>query len=235
MTSTTNAVCVAAIVLLALFRIYLTMRKRKVVRIGELADGTEVYVRREGAVRELVLTHGEDELVQSRSDGSGYVKEFHRAMRATPKPQRILFLGGGACIGPMSFEKRYADATIDVVEREELIAEAAKKHFDFRETERMKLHVEDVREFLPKAQPYDLVILDLYDARGIPPSLTTPEFFATVRAVVSPGGTLVANLFRPADQTILDAIAAAFPDCPLDVQDVTADNALVFAATTNVI
>lgn len=230
-----NAVCGAAIVALATFRIYLTMRKRRVVRVGDLGDGTEVYVRREGGVRELVFVHGDDELVQSRSDGSGYVREFHRAMRKTPRPARILFLGGGACVGPMQFAQRYTDVTIDVVEREELIAEVAKKHFDFRETDRMKLHVEDVREFLPKAQPYDLVILDLYDARGIPPSLTTAEFFASVRAVVSPGGTLVANLFRPVDKPILDAIGAAFPDAPLDVQEVTSDNALVFAATTNVI
>ena len=48
------------------------MRGRRVLRVGELADGTEVIVRREGSMRELVLVHGQDELVQSRSDGSGF-------------------------------------------------------------------------------------------------------------------------------------------------------------------
>jgi spermidine synthase len=230
-----TAVCGAAIIVLGLFRIWLTMRGRRVLRVGELADGTEVIVRREGSMRELVLVHGQDELVQSRSDGSGYVREFHRAMRTTPRPQRILFLGGGACVGPTQFARRYADATIDVVEREELVAEAAKRHFDFRETDRLKLHIEDVREFLPKASPYDLIILDIYDAHGIPPSLTTTEFFASVRAVIAPGGTLVANLLRPAEPAILDALRAAFPDAPLDVQDVSEENTLVFAATTNVV
>lgn len=230
-----NAVCTAAIVVLALFRIYLTMRKGRVIRMGALADGTQVVVRREGALRELVLVHGDDELVQSRSDGGGYVREFHRAMRTTPRPQRILFLGGGACVGPSQFAKRYDDVTIDVVESEEIVAEAAKRHFDFKETDKLKLHVTDARDFLAECGSYDLVILDIYDARGIPSGLTSTEFFASVRARIAPGGTLVANVFRPADPALLDAIRAAFPDAPLDVQDVTEDNALVFAATTNVI
>lgn len=223
-----TAVCGAAFVALALFRIWLTVRGRRFVRVGELADGTEVIVRRVDGVRELVLARGREELVQSRSDGGGYVREFHRAMRTTPRPRRVLFLGGGAGVGPMQFERRYADVAIDVVEKEPLVVEAAKRHFDFRETDRLKLHVADARDFLARASPYDLVILDLYDARGIPPEVSTREFFASIRQVLGPGGALVANLVRPPDEAVLDALRAAFAGAALDVQEVTEENALVF-------
>lgn len=226
-----TAVSGAAFIVLALLRVWLTMRGRRVVRMGKLADGTEVLVRRNGAMRELVLAHGRDELVQSRSDGSGYVREFHRAMRTNPRPGRVLFLGGGACVAPMQFERRYADAFIDVVEKEPLVAEAARSHFDFRESERLKLHVADARDFLAGASPYDLVIVDLYDAHGIPPELATTDFFGSIRKILRPGGTLVANLIRPPDAGILAALGAAFPGRAVDVQEVTQENALVFVVT----
>lgn len=227
-------VCGAAFIVLGLLRVFLTVRGRRSVVIGKAEDGTTVSVRKDGGVRELVLARAGTELVQSRSDGGGYVREFHRAMRVTPRPQRILFLGGGACIGPMQFEARYADATIDVVESSPLVVEAAKRYFGFRETARLKLHIADARAFLATAaqdgatRSYDLVILDIYDAHGIPPDTATAEFFASIRAVLRSGGTLVANLIRPADKGILATVKEVFP--AIDVQDVTDENALVFAS-----
>lgn len=224
-------VCGAAIIVLGLLRVFLTLRKPRVVVLGKTEDGTTVSVRSDGPVRELVLARGETELVQSRSDGGGYVRELQRAMRVTPRPKRILFLGGGACVGPTQFERRYADATIDVVESSSLVVDAAKRYFDFRETERLKLHVADARAFLATCAPgtYDLVILDIYDAQGIPPETATAEFFASIRAVLAGGGTLVANLIRPPDAAILATLRGVFTT--IDVEDVTAENALVFAST----
>lgn len=222
-----TAVSAAAFVVLALLRVWLTVRGRRFVRVGTLADGTDVIVRREGAVKELVLARGADELVQSRSDGSGYVREFHRAMRRTPRPSRVLFLGGGAGVGPMQFERRYADVTIDVVEKEPLVAEAARRHFGFQESERLRLHVEDARDFLARGGAWDLVLVDLYDARGIPPELGTAAFFEGVRAVVAPGGVVLANLIRPPDPAVLGALREAFADRSISVDEVTEENALV--------
>ncbi|HYE14686.1 MAG TPA: fused MFS/spermidine synthase, partial [Pyrinomonadaceae bacterium] len=69
-------------------------------------------------------------------------------------------------------------------------------YFYLEEGTRLRAHVEDGRGFIRRArEKYDLVVLDAYTIGGqIPFHLTTREFFGEVKAALSPGGVLLANV-----------------------------------------
>lgn len=231
-----------ALAALVALRVWLAWRSRR-WSVGE-RDGQAVIVRRRGRFLELVLARDGHELVQSRQDrrsplssGPSYVDGLHVAMLLDPRPRRVLFLGGGACVGPRQFEAAYPDVELDVVELDPLVIAAANRWFGLRITKRLSVHAADARKFVSENAfgPYDLVVLDAYDASGIPATLTTPDFFASVRAALSPGGALVVNVARrpeargaPLDREddgagILLTIREAFADRELALFDVPGD------------
>jgi spermidine synthase len=235
-----------AALLLAGLRLWLAWRSRRWV-VGE-RNGTTVVVRRRGKFLELVLVRDGRELVQSRQErgnelgsGRGYVDGLHVGMLLAPRPERVLFLGGGACIGPRQFEAAYPDASIDVVENDPLVIAAANRHFGFRITRRVAMHAADARKFVTQNTfgPYDLVVLDVYDALGIPAPLATPEFFTDIRHALGDNGALVVNLIRRPEvneASLLAAITEAFPARAIAVFHVPAErgdaieNAIVLVA-----
>ncbi|MBX3232203.1 MAG: fused MFS/spermidine synthase [Labilithrix sp.] len=235
MTDTTAALG-AAFLLLGGLRLWLAWRSRSVV-VGE-RNGTAVIVRRRGRYRELVLRKDGRELVQSRQavgdpldSGPGYVDGFHVAMLLEPRPEQVLFLGGGACIAPRQFEAAYPDVSIDVVENDPWVIAAANRYFGFRITKRISVHATDARKFVKESTfgPYDLVVLDVYDAHGIPPSLRGPELFGALRSALKDSGALIANLVAGSDD-VRARIAEAFRGWEIADFVVDDQNTLVLAA-----
>jgi spermidine synthase len=205
-----------AFAFLAAIRIWLTVHNRRWL-IGKQRDGTDVIVRRGVGGLELVLRDGTASLVQSRSSGGGYVDWLHAPMLLEPRPACVLFLGGGAGIAPRQFEKKYPDVTMDVVEKEPLVIAAAAQHFGLKPTRRLSLHTADAIAFVESAPDaaYDAVVLDCYDAHGIPPLLTREEFFRGIRRVLKETGSFVANLIKDSEaarDASLAAIRAVFPN-----------------------
>lgn len=220
-------IVIAAIAFCALLalRLFLALRKRQEKTVGR--RGADLFVvRKHGRFRELVIMSPTHEQVQSRQDlrnelssGRGYVDGFHVAMIGRPSARRALFLGGGACVGPRQFEAAYPGLQVDVVESEALVVDAARTHFGLRESERLAVHVADARAFVKTATPYDVVVIDCYDAYRMPGHLLTAEFFAEVRAVVT--GAVVLNLVGNPKRTLVPAILAglarAFPEWKIAV------------------
>lgn len=222
----------AAFVALGALRLYLTFRGRKNI-VGTLKDGTTVFVRRRGRYRELVLERGGVEMVQSRQDrdnpisaGPGYIDGLHVGMLLDERPKRVLFLGGGACIAPRQFEAAYAGVDIDVVEKEPVIIAAASRYFGFKVTPHSAVHVADAKKFLQDLPygTYDLVVLDCYDAHGVPPEVMTPGFFTSL-----PGAApaVVANLLKGSPQAA--QLKAAYPACESAIFE-TPENELLLLA-----
>ena len=78
-------------------------------------------------------------------------------------------------------------------------------------------------ERMAVSQPYDLVILDGFDAESIPVHLRTLEFLEAVKRVLAPGGIAVANVWGRSFNTLysdmLRTYAAAFEEVyVLDVE-----------------
>jgi spermidine synthase len=75
------------------------------------------------------------------------------------------------------------------------VVQAAKTHFDVRESKNLRLHIQDGRLFLTRTQnQYDVILLDAYYSDAMPFHLATKEFFELAQRKLSPNGIIVANL-----------------------------------------
>ncbi len=227
---------VAGGVFLALLALRLYAGRRSRWRVVGRRGETTLIVRMRGGLRELVLVEGQRELVQSRQDpdrplssGPGYIDGLHIGMLLAPRPRRVVFLGGGACIGPRQFEAEYADVLLDVVEHDPLVLDAARRHFGLRASPRLSLIEADALTFMKGCRPgsYDLVVLDAYDARQVPRHLTTAKFFEDVGAAMTPEGSLVVNLIgdlgsdEGSARSILASLEEVFPSREIALFDAT--------------
>lgn len=79
------------------------------------------------------------------------------------QPQHILSLGGGACVYPTHVIKKTQKITVDVVEFDQAVIEAAQKFFAIPQTPRLRLIHGDGREFVLHASKaeYDFIFVDV--------------------------------------------------------------------------
>lgn len=123
---------------------------------------------------------------------------FHIGFIFNPKITDVLFIGGGGFSGPKRFLSDYPEANIDVVEIDSEVIAAAKRYFQLRENERLRVFNEDGRIYLTKTQKkYDLIVLDAYSRTYVPFHLMTLQFFEVVASHLKPDGVVVSNLISP--------------------------------------
>jgi spermidine synthase len=127
---------------------------------------------------------------------SNYLKTACLFLAASPTlPKNALFVGLGAGILPTFLANHFPDTDIDIVEIDPQIPEIAKKHFHFKESEKVRVTIGDGRVFLKGSKKkYDIIFLDAYNADGIPFHLTTVEFMQLVRERLSDHGVALANI-----------------------------------------
>lgn len=114
------------------------------------------------------------------------------------EPQNVLFVGLGAGSMPRYFHLYYPTADIDVVELDLDIFHVAKKYFYFKETPRMKVHLQDGRMFIKRTdKQYDMIFLDAYKNDFIPFHLTTVEFLQETKKKLKKGGVVISNIASP--------------------------------------
>ena len=76
-----------------------------------------------------------------------------------------------------------------------------------------------------------MVLADGFDIDGLPPALSTPQFYADCRQLLRPAGVFVANLHRchPLFEVYVDRMQGAFDVPLLQVNDPGASNCIAFA------
>lgn len=134
--------------------------------------------------------------------GFAYTKvSFVGLALAAEEPRRIMIVGLGGGTMPMFLRHYYPNATIDVVDIDPDVVHVAKEYFGFREDAKLRAHVDDGRKFVESArEPYDVIFLDAFGARTVPPHLTTVEFMRAVKRAVGPDGVVIGNIWgRPAN------------------------------------
>lgn len=116
-----------------------------------------------------------------------------------PKPDNILIVGLGGGVLPRTLAKLLPQTQIDVVEIDPAVTRTAEKYFDFKQTDRIRVHEADGRVYVKRAirenRKYDMVMLDAFDHEYIPEHLLTREFLEEVKQLLAPGSVLVANTF----------------------------------------
>ena len=107
----------------------------------------------------------------------------------TPENALVLGLGGG--IVPTKLYNRGYD--VDVVEIDPSTLEIAENFFQFKKRN-MNFFFEDARTFSKKCpRKYNLIIIDLFFADGIPEHLTTVEFYHDLRNCLNKNGIILSN------------------------------------------
>lgn len=166
-------------------------------RIFVYKDGPVVSLRFN---RKTNVIQGRVNLEKPRVHMLEYSKIALAGLLYNPAPARVLVLGMGGGVIPRELHHYFPDAEIDVVEIDPAIPKIAKKFFGFRESDRLRVHVQDARMYIrrhlrKKGEPYDMIILDAFLSDYIPFHLMTREFLRQVRGVLTPGGVVVANVF----------------------------------------
>jgi spermidine synthase len=125
-----------------------------------------------------------------------YAQAMPVALALVPQARRVLIVGLGGGTIPSLLRKHYPRMTIDVVDIDPDVVDAAKKFFGFREDPLMRVYVEDGRKFIAKCkEPYDIIFLDAYGNENIPYDLATKEFLQSVRRAVAPKGVVASNIW----------------------------------------
>lgn len=116
-----------------------------------------------------------------------------------PRLERILIIGGGGGVGARELLAHDPDVVVDLVEIDPQVVEVAKRFFYLEGVPRLNIHTEDGRKFVRQSRErFDLVMLDAYTLGGrIPFHLTTREFMQEVKAILKPGGVVLANITSP--------------------------------------
>lgn len=116
-----------------------------------------------------------------------------------PHPQRVLVAGLGGGSIPRAFLRLYPDVVVDAVEIDPAVIEVARQYFSLPTDPRLRVHERDARVFVKAAKrdgvTYDYIVLDAFTGEYIPEHLMTREFLEECKALLSPGGVLVANTF----------------------------------------
>ena len=172
---------------------------------GDTVYGTqtayqELRVVDRGDTRTLYLD-GQPHSAMDRDDPTrhvfDYTRYFHAPLLFTDEAEvdRVLFVGGGGFTGPRIFHETYPNATVDVVELDPAVIDAADRYFGIPDSPRMNVHRGDGRQYLEETdRTYDVIVLDAYRKDEVPFQLTTVEFMQRAAERLDDDGVLVANL-----------------------------------------
>jgi spermidine synthase len=108
---------------------------------------------------------------------------------------KSLTIGGGGYTFPRYMEVVYPKAQIDVVEIDPEVTNIVYKHLGLSANTRIKSFNTDGRWFVMNCkEKYDLIFTDAYNDLSIPYHLTTKEFVAQLKSILSPDGLIMSNI-----------------------------------------
>ncbi|WP_233518923.1 spermine/spermidine synthase domain-containing protein [Paraburkholderia xenovorans] len=112
-----------------------------------------------------------------------------------PDPKDILIVGlGGGSLSKYCFHK-FPSARVTTVEIDERVIALRDAFFIPPESERFRIVHADAAAYLPdKVGLADVILLDGFDASGLPASLSSQYFYDCCHAALRDEGVLVANL-----------------------------------------
>jgi spermidine synthase len=200
-----------ALCILSLYCVFLALA-------GPVAAAEKVIYERASSYNDIIVTEDDNGLRVLRFERNGarqsvakpgdptylgfqYTKVAFVGLALVPEPRRVLIVGLGGGTMPMFLHHYYPAAAIDVVDIDPDVVHVAREYFGFREDANLHAHVGDGRKFVESVrEPYDMVFLDAFGTRNVPPHLTTVEFMQAVRRSVKPSGVVVGNIWgRPAN------------------------------------
>ncbi len=192
-------------------------------------DGPPLVVRDRAGERQMVARSVDRESIWSRArldapsrSGWFYVDLFHLAASRARARRSALFIGSGGGVALRQFAEVYPGIALDVVESDPRVLELARDWFGLASIPGLSVHVDDGVAFVARAPAatWDVVVVDAFDADGIPPGMDAKAFFRDVARVLRPGGAVAFNAIgalsgRGTVRAIERAMRASIPDVRL--------------------
>jgi spermidine synthase len=182
-------------------------RKRRVVHQADSALGT-IFVVDRGDERMLCFgsPHGNRQSAMLKSNPLAvplsYVRVATAGLAFTSGRSRALVLGLGGGSFPMLLCRCLPRMVVDVVEVNPVVVDVARRFFGVRESERLRIHLEDGARFMQRqGARYDLILLDAFSGEGIPEQFKEPAFFEAVLGRLAPGGAVVLNIAMETEES----------------------------------
>ncbi|HJU39798.1 MAG TPA: fused MFS/spermidine synthase, partial [Tahibacter sp.] len=193
------------------------------------------YLVETDAALSLHFTDGETQSRMDKRDPDALVFDYTRLMTGfalfVPSPRAIAMIGlGGGSLA--KFCRRHLPrARIDVVEINPHVVALRDAFRVPPDDRRFTVHVDDGARFVRTLRARDALLVDGYDADGMPARLRAPAFVADCRAALSSRGVFVANV--NSDDTnaarFLRTVRETFDGDMLVVDDTGGGNRVVFA------
>jgi spermidine synthase len=119
-------------------------------------------------------------------------------------PEKLAMLGTAAGTTARAYQHYFPQTTVDAVEIDGELLDIGRRWFGLRPGP------QDARPFLRSThERYDAIFVDAYRQPYIPFYLTTKEFFALVRARLTPGGVVAINIGHPEGSDRLEQVLTA--------------------------
>lgn len=197
---------------------------------------TAPLVRTRGNRRTLEFQDGDIQSEMLLSNPDALVLDYARAMMCfalfVPDPRHILMVGlGGGSLAKFC-HRHFPRTRITVLE---ISAEVIALRDQFcvpADDARLRIVHTDAAAYLAAAPAtFDVILLDGFDAAGMPDALGSAPFYAACRRALREGGVLVANIlaYDPAHEALVGRVDAAFGGRVCDFHGIAGNNHLLFA------
>ena len=203
---------------------------------GMPASPPRPLVHTRGDRRTLEFQPGDIQSEMRLSKPDALVLAYARAMMCfalfVPRPRHIVMVGlGGGSLA--KFCHRHFPATrITVLEiSAEVIALREQFHVPPDDARLRIVHADAADCMRALEAAADVILVDGFDAAGMPPALGSAGFYADCRRALRPGGVLVANLlsYDPQRAALAERIGASFDGEVCEFAAIAGDNHLLFA------
>ncbi|MES2324168.1 MAG: fused MFS/spermidine synthase [Pseudomonadota bacterium] len=157
-------------------------------------------VRTRGRRRTLEFMEGNVQSDMLLSHPTRLMLAYTRAMMCfalfVPRPRHIVMVGlGGGSLAKFCY-RHFPDARITVLElRADVIALRAQFAVPPDDTRFQVVHADAARWLAGEPDSCDVLVVDGFDAAGLPPALGSARFYGDCRRALRQGGVLVANIF----------------------------------------
>ncbi|WP_307726678.1 fused MFS/spermidine synthase [uncultured Massilia sp.] len=149
-----------------------------------------------------------------------------------PRPRHIVMVGlGGGSLAKFCY-RHFPDARITVVELRADVIALRDTFLVPPDDARLRVVHADAADWIAGLRGQaDVLLVDGFDAAGLPPRLADARFYGRCRRALRPGGVLVANVFTydPRYGAVLAALDAAFDGRTCWFDKVAGNNCIMFA------
>lgn len=183
-----------------------TLADGGLVRLMELDDGIHSASDRDDPVR-LHLGY------------ATLVDRLAKAAFATSDHPHSLTIGGGGATLPRAWASASPTATVTVAELDATVAAIAADAMWARKLPNLRTLIGDGRAILrslPRTDIFDVILMDAYRTRSVPPHLVTAEFNAQIASRLTPRGVFISNIIDRSSTPLLalsvaKTLARSFP------------------------